>query len=52
MLPASVAFRVVRGNELDQCGPQLDPIHLLEKLAFVGFLDVQTQAQECLFDGA
>ena len=40
---------VVRGNQRDQRCLGHDLIHLLQKLAFAGFLDVQTQAEGCLF---
>ena len=46
---ASLAFGVVGGNEFDQRRPRHDLIHLLQKLAFAGFLDVQAQPEGCLF---
>jgi hypothetical protein len=45
---ASPAFGVVGGDQLDQRRPGHDLIHLLQKLAFAGFLEVQAQSKGCL----
>jgi hypothetical protein len=49
--PAGKALRVVRGNEFDQCGPRHHALHLLEKLAFAGFLEAEIEIQSSLFHG-
>lgn len=43
--------RVVRGNEFHQRVPQYDLLYLLEELALAGFLEVEIEAQSCLFFG-
>ena len=46
---AGAPFGVVRCDQLDQRDPGHDLIHLLQKLAFAGFLDAQVQFESCLF---
>ena len=45
---ACAPFGVVRCDQLDQLSPGHDLVHLLEKLAFANFLDVQAQLKGCL----
>ena len=46
---AGAPFGVVGCDQLDQRCPGHDLIHLLQKLAFAGSLEVQVQAEVCLF---
>ena len=45
---AGAPFGIVGCDQLDQCCSGHDLIHLLQKLAFAGFLDVQAQPEGCL----
>jgi len=46
------ALGVVRGDELDQCRPRDDLVHLVEEDLLASLFGDQLQAERCLFHGA
>ena len=49
--PASLAFRVIRGDEFNQRGPRNDLFHLLQEHLLACFFGVQVEVQAGLFHG-
>jgi len=49
--PACATFRVVGRNEFNQSSPWHHLVHLFQEHLLSGFLEAETEIQDCLFHG-